>query len=149
MTDTARVLLTAAALSASAIAMLAWRVARSDPSQPERLIGELRVAQWAALLLAATGGVPIGLAVAQPLIPAEHLDAAIGIVFIGVAGLILLRDPREGLLLAAGAFGLHALVDIAHRPGWLSPDVAPRWFIVGCATYNLFLAAACYWARRR
>jgi hypothetical protein len=149
MTDTARVLLTAAALSASALGMLVWRVARLDPSQPERLIGQLRVSQWAAVLLAATGGVPIGLTVAQPLVPAGHLDAAIGVVFIGVAGLILLRDPREGLVLAAGAFGLHALVDIAHRPGWLSPDLAPRWFIVGCAIYDLFLAAACYWARRR
>jgi hypothetical protein len=40
-------------------------------------------------------------------------------------------------------------VDIAHRPGWLSPDLAPRWYIVGCASFNVYLAALCYLARRR
>ncbi|MFI5178905.1 MAG: hypothetical protein ACHQO8_10095, partial [Vicinamibacterales bacterium] len=89
------------------------------------------------------------LGVALPTIPGGHLDAAIGVGFMLVAGLILLRDPREGLAIAAAAFVLHALVDIAHRPGWLSPDLAPRWYVVGCASNNVLIAALCYWARRR
>lgn len=149
MTDTGRVLLTAAVLSLTAIGALAWRVGRTDPTQPERLVGELRLAQWAAILLAATGAIPIGLAVGLPSMPGGHLDAAIGVVFVLLSGVVLLREPREGLLLVVAGFVLHALIDIAHRPGWLSPDLAPRWYIVGCATYDIVIAAMCYWARRR
>ncbi len=149
MTDTARVLLTATVLAGSATGAFAWSVARIDPEQPERLVGELRLAQWAALLLAAIAAMPIGLSVAQPSIPGGHLDAAIGVGFVCVSAVILVRDPRESLFLAAAGFVLHALVDIAHRPGGLSPDLAPRWYIVGCASFNVYLAALCYWARRR
>jgi len=149
VTDTARVLLTAGVLSASAIAALAWRTNRADPEQPERLIGELRLSQWVAVLLAATGGLPMGLAVAGSALPTAHLDLAIGVAFVGLAGLILQREPRQALLLATGGFLLHAVVDIAHRPGWLSPDLVPRWFVIGCASYDIFIAAVCYWARRR
>ena len=28
------------------------------------------------------------------------------------------------------------------------PEVVPRWYAVACATYGLYLAALCYWARR-
>lgn len=149
MTDTGRVLLTAVALSASAFGALAWRVSRIDAAQPDRLVGELRVAQWAAMLLAATAGVPIGFAVALPTMPGGHLDATLAVGFMLLAGVVLLRDPREGLFLASIGFVLHALVDIAHRPGWLSPDLAPRWYIVGCAIFNVYLAAMCFLARRR
>ena len=149
MTDTARVLLTAAILSASAFGLLAWRVGRSDPGQPARRGGELRVAQWAAILLAGTAGLPIGLRIAAPAVPTGHLDAAFGVGFMVLAGIVLLRDPREGLALASAGFVLHALLDLAHRPGWLSPDLVPRWYVVGCASYDVVIAALCYWARRR
>jgi len=149
VTDTARVLLTFAILSGVAVSVFARRITQLDPSQPERLIGELRLAQWAAILLASAGAIPAGLSVAHQSVPFGHLDAAIGVAFIGLAGIVLQRDPREALLLVAGGFILHALVDLAHRPGWLSPDLAPRWFTAGCATYDVFLAAVCYWARRR
>jgi hypothetical protein len=149
MTDTGRVLLTAVVLSASAFGVLSWRVSRIDATQPERLVGELRVAQWAAMLLAATAGIPIGLAVALPTMPGGHLDATLAVAFLLLAGVVLFRDPREGLLLASIGFVLHALVDIAHRPGWLSPDLAPRWYVVGCASFNVYLAALCFLARRR
>jgi nicotinamide riboside transporter PnuC len=149
MTDTGRALLAAAALSLAAMATLAWRIARTDPGGPERLIGELRLAQWAAVLLAAVAAIPIGLAVARLADTTSNLDAALGAVLVGVAGIVLQREPREGLLLVAAAFVVHALIDIAHRPGWLSADLAPRWFTVGCATYNVCLAALCYWGRRR
>jgi len=149
VTDTARVLLTFAILSGVAVSVFARRITQMDPMQPERLIGELRLAQWAAILLAAAGAIPIGLSVGHQTVPFGHLDAAIGVAFIGLAGIVLQRDPREALLMVAGGFILHALVDLAHRPGVLSTDLAPRWFTAGCATYDVYLAAVCYWARRR
>ena len=149
MTDTARVLLTAAVLSASAAAVFAARVRRTDPAQPARLIGELRLAQWAAVIQAAIGAVPIGAAVVRPDLPTAHLDATLGVLFVLPAAVILLREPRQALLIAAGGFLLQALVGLAHRPGWLWPDPAPPWFTVGVATYRVCLAAICYWASRR
>lgn len=150
MTDTARVLLTAAVLSAGAMAILAWQVARTDALAPARLIGQLRLAQCAAMLLSATGAVPMGLAIAaKPDVPLAHVEVALGVSFVVLAGLVLLRDPRQGLLIAASAFVGHALIDLAHRPGLLSPAIGPRWFFVSCAVYDVSLAAICYWGQRR
>jgi len=149
MNDTVRVVMAAAIVSLAAIATLAWRITRADPTQADRLIGELRLAQWAAILLAGVSAVPIGLAVARVADAMSNFDAALGVVLLGLAGIVLQREPRDALLLVAGGFVLHALLDIAHRPGWLSSDLAPRWFTVGCATYNVCIAAICYWARRR
>lgn len=148
MTETARVLLTAAVLSATGIGAFALRVSRIDPAAPERLIGELRVAQMAAIVLAALGAVPIGLAIGATPGGLTHIDAAIGVGFVILSGFVLLRDPRAALWLAAAGFIAHALVDVAHRPGWLRPDLAPRWYIIGCATYDVYFAGICYWARR-
>lgn len=149
MSDSARVLLTAAVLSVSALAAFAWRVARIDVSQPERLMGELRLAQWAAVLLATAGAMPMGLAVAGSALETAHVDAAFGFGYVLFAGLILQREPRSALLFAIGGFASHALLDISHRPGGLSPDLAPQWFMIGSASYDLAIAAICYWARRR
>lgn len=149
MNDTARVLLTAGILSAAAISTFAWRVTQIDLEEPQRLIGELRLAQWMAIVLAGIGGVPLGLALADPSASLANLDAAAAVLFMGLAGVILQRDPREALLLGSGGFVLHALVDIAHRPGWLATDLAPRWFTIGCAIHNVYLAGVCFWARRR
>lgn len=149
VTDTARVLLTAAVLSAVALATFAWHVTRIDHDSADRLIGELRLLQWTGVVLAGVSGVPIGLALAAAGSPIAHLDIAIGVMFVGLAGFVLQRDPREGLLFAVAGFIAHALIDIAHRPGWLSPDLAPHWYSVGCAIHNLVLAGWCYWAWRR
>ena len=148
MIDPARVLALAAVLCGAAIASLAWTVSRFDPMSPDRLIGELRLARWAAVLLAAVGAISIGLALDHPGITG-NTDIALGVMFVGAAGLVLQREPREGLLFAALAFIAHALVNLAHRPGWLSPEVIPHWYAVGCAVYDIFLAALCYRARRR
>jgi hypothetical protein len=149
VSDIARVLLTAAVLSAIALATFAWRVLRTEPDDSERLIGELRLMQGAAVMLASVSGIPIGFALAAPEAPLAHLDITVAVLFIGLAGLVLQRDPREGLLIACASFFAHALIDIAHRPGWLSPDIAPRWYMIGCAIYNVFLAGWCFWVRRR
>jgi hypothetical protein len=147
--DTARVLLTGALLSGAAISMFAWRVTHLDPEESDRLIGELRLAQWMAVALAGVSGAPIGIALARIDVPLAHLDAALAVAFIGVAGFVLQRDPREGLLVASLGFLAHALVDIAHRPGWLPPDLSPRWFTAGCAVFNVYLAGWCFWTRHR
>ena len=148
MTDTARVLLTAGVTSASAFAAFAWHLTRSDTA-PERLVGQLRLAQLAAVLLAAMGGLSIGLAVGSEAIQTGTIDLTAGVAFAILAGVILRLEPRDALLVAAGGFLLQALVDLSHRPGWLSTDLAPRWYIIGSAIYDVFLAAVCYWARRR
>ena len=149
MTDTARLLLTAAVLSAATVSVFAWRITRIDREEPGRLIGELRLAQWGAILLAGMAAIPLGLVLTAPGTATGNFEGAIAVIFVGLAGLILQRDPHDGLLLVSGAFLLHALVDIMHRPGWLAPDLAPRWFTVGCAIYDVFIAAVCYLARRR
>lgn len=129
--------------------MFAWRVTQLDPDEADRLIGELRLAQWMAVVLAGVSGIPIGIALSRLDVPLAHLDAALSVAFIGVAGFVLQRDPREGLLVASLGFIAHALVDIAHRPGWLPPDLSPRWFTAGCAVFNVYLAGWCFWARHR
>jgi hypothetical protein len=147
--ETALVLAIAAVLSASGLGLVGWRVVRTEPDAPERLIGELRLAQLAAILLATVGAISIGQAIASAPLPGAHLDASLGAAFPMLAVLILLREPREALLLAAGGFVLHALFDLAHRPGWLRADIAPRWFLVGSPLFDLFVGGLCYWARRR
>lgn len=149
MTEVGRVLLTAAVLTLSAFATFAWRISRTEASQPERLIGELRLAQWAAVLFAATGAASIGFAASRPSIPLGTIDVTVAVVCVVVAGVILQREPRAGLLVAAWAFLGHALFDVSHRPGLLSDDLVPRWFAGSWAAWDLAMAAVCLWARRR
>jgi hypothetical protein len=149
VTDTARALLSAAVLSGSATGFFAWRLSRIAADEPERLVGELRLAQWAALLLAVSGAISIGLAIGAPATTTGNIDVTLGVAFVILSGIVLRREPRDALLLAAAGFLVHALTDIAHRPGWLSPDLAPRWYAVGSAVFDVYLAGVCYWARRR
>lgn len=149
MTDTARLLLVAAVLSASALAVFVWRLLRIDAADPARLIGELRLAQSAAILLALTGGAWLGLGVAHETELLSGVDVSLSVVYAILAIVVLQLEPRQALLVAAGAFVMHALIDIGHRPGGLSTALAPRWFIVGCAAYDVYVGALCFWARRR
>lgn len=148
MSDTARVLLTATLLSSTALGVYVWKLTRLDPSGPERLIAQLRLAQWAALALASLGAVSIGLSAANDTAPFGPLEVTLGLAFVVLAALVLQREPREALLLAAAAFVLQALFNLAHRPQGLTP-MAPAWYSAGCAIYDVFLAAVCYWARRK
>jgi hypothetical protein len=56
----------------------------------------------------------------------------------------LITDPRQGLTVLALAFAAHAVIDIAHRPGLLPDGIAPRWYLIGCATYDVYIGALCY-----
>jgi hypothetical protein len=131
---------------AAGLTVLAIRTAAIPVNAPERLIAELRLAQIAALLLVMTAGAYVGLAVAHEARPGVGLDIALAVGFFVVAAATLVRDPRQALTILALAFAAHAVVDVAHRPGWLLPDaVAPRWFSIGCAVYDAYVGALCYW----
>jgi hypothetical protein len=149
LSETVWVVAIAAVLSGGAMTALAWRTLRLDPATPERLIGELGLARWAGVLIAGVGGISLGLAIARPDVPLVHADAALGVIFVGLGGIVLQRDPRDGLFMAAAALLVHALVTIAHRPGWLPVELAPHAFTVGLAVYDVYLAAWCFWVRRR
>ena len=149
MTDTARVLLVAALLAGSGLAAFVWRLVRTDPAEPARLIGELRFAHWMALTLAATGGAWVGLAAARHAQLLSSVDLTIAIGAILLAMWTLHRETRTALVVLCAAFLTHAIVDTAHRDGWLAADLAPRWFTLGCAAFNLYLSALCFWVQRR
>jgi predicted MPP superfamily phosphohydrolase len=131
---------------AAGLTVLAIRTAAIPVNAPERLIAELRLAQIAALLLVMAAGAYVGLAVAHEARPGVGLDIALAVGFFVVAATTLVRDPRQALTILALAFAAHAVVDVGHRPGWLLPDaVAPRWFSIGCAVYDAYVGALCYW----
>jgi hypothetical protein len=148
LTETARVLLVAAVLSAAAVVGQAWQVLRDEPNSPERLVGELRLERWIAVLLGAVGAVNAGVAVGAPPFPLSNLDAAAGMLLVGLAGLLLQREPGEGLLIGALGCGFHVLWNLAHRPVWVGDD-GLWWYRVGSAAYATVLGVMSYWVRRR
>src|SRR5436190_22443827 len=107
VTDTARVLLTAALLSSMGLGVYAWLLARTDPAGPERLVGQLRLAQWMALILASSGAASIGFAVTTEPMRFGTVDVTMGVAFVVFAAWLLQREPREALLLAAIGLILH------------------------------------------
>ena len=99
----------------------------------------------AALLLAMSAGAYIGFAVAREARPGVGLDIALAVGFFVVAATTLVRDPHQALTILALAFAAHAVLDVAHRPGWLLPEaMAPRWYSIGCAVYDVYIGALCY-----
>ncbi|HET7695928.1 MAG TPA: hypothetical protein VFK57_09495 [Vicinamibacterales bacterium] len=126
---------------------LAWQAIRTSAiptASPERMIAEMRLAQMAALLLTLSAGAYIGFAVGRENDPGVGLDIAVSASFMLVAAVAMLREPRQALTIVALAFAAHAIVDIAHRPGLLPDALAPRWYAVGCAIYDVFIGAVCY-----
>jgi hypothetical protein len=127
---------------------LTWqaiRTAAEPVNSPDRLIYELRLAQMAALLLTLSAGAYIGLAVAHEAQPGVGFDIALAIGFLLAAAATMVRDPRQALTILALAFAAHAVLDVAHRPGWPLPDgMAPRWYSIGCAVYDVYIGALCY-----
>jgi hypothetical protein len=120
------------------------RTAAVPASSPDRLVAELRLAQFAALILTLTAGAYIGFAVVRENQPGVGFDVALAIGFLLVAAVTMVRDPRQALTIVALAFAAHAIVDVLHRPGLLPEDLAPRWYSIGCAVYDVYLGALCY-----
>jgi hypothetical protein len=129
---------------ASGFTWYAVRTSLIPQASPDRLIAELRLSQIAALLLTMTAGVYIGFAVNHENQTGVGLDVALAAGFLMVAATTLIRDPRQALTILALAFAAHAVVDVAHRPGMLADGIAPRWYLIGCATYDVYIGALCY-----
>jgi len=124
-----------------------WQSVRTSSipiSSPQRLIDELRLAQMAALLLVLAAGAYIGFAVAHENDLGVGFDIALAVCFLLVAGVTMVRDPRQALTIVALAFAAHAIVDVAHRPGLLPEGLAPRWYAIGCAVFDVYIGALCY-----
>jgi hypothetical protein len=145
VTEGFRTILVAGLALGAGFTWQAIRTAMVPVNSPERLVAELRLAQIAALLLVLTAAPYIGLAAIHEAQPGVGFDVALSIGFFVVAAATLVWDPRQALTFLALAFAAHALLDVAHRPGWLLPDgIAPRWFSVGSAIYDVFMGALCY-----
>lgn len=147
MTETARVLLTAGILSAVALTTFVWRLIRPGRAAHEYLIDQLRLSQWAALLLATTGAIGIGLAVAAANTPGASVEVSAGLVTIAASVVVLRREPPSALLIVAVLFLMHGAFDWSHRPGLLTFQFVPHWWSIGSATYDVYLAALCFLAR--
>lgn len=126
--------------------VFAWqsiRTALIPVHAPDRLVSELRLSQLAALLLVVAAGAYVGMAIVHEEVRGVGFDVALSVGFFVVAATALMRDPRQALTMLALAFAAHAILDVAHRPGLL-PDVAPRWYLIGCAVYDACIGALCY-----
>ena len=144
MSEGLRTLLVAAVAFGAGFSFQSFKTAAIPVTSPERLVAELRLAQIAALLLTLSAGAYLGFAAANETRTGVGLDIALSAGLFVLAAYTLTCDPRQALTLLALAFAAHAIIDIAHRPGVLPEGVAPRWYTVGCATYDVIIGALCY-----
>ena len=144
MSEAARTVLIAFGALAAGFTWQAARTVATPASSPDRLIGELRLAQLAALLLTLAAGAYIGFAIVRENAPGVGLDIALAVGFLIVSAVTMLRDPRQALTIVALAFAAHAVLDVAHRPGLLPEGRAPRWYSISCAVYDVYIGAICY-----
>jgi hypothetical protein len=149
VSDAARTLLVACTLLAIAGATFVLRLRRAEAGSHDRLIGELRAANAAAILLAATGAAGIGFTIGAETAATAALELSLALLFVGAAAAMFFRDPRGALVLAALVWPAHALLDAAHLFGWLSPEIMPRWYVIGCVLFDGYMAGLCWLARRR
>lgn len=134
------------------VAPLGWRLvllAREAPDSPGRLVGELRFAQMAAMVLVFVAAAHAGLAVARLDVPGAGLEIAFSVGFLVFASAVVLREPQEALGWLALAFLGHAALDVLHRPGMLPDALVPGWYARDCAVLSALIAALCYLATRR
>jgi hypothetical protein len=143
-TEALRAVLLAFLALAGALTWLAVRAAATSSTDPNRLVAEFRVVRLAALLLAVSAGSSMGLAAANETVPAGALDVTLAVGFVALAAVALTKDPRLALMMLSGGFAAHALLDIAHRPGWLSTQLGPHWFFMAAAVYDVAAGAVCY-----
>lgn len=144
MSEGIRTLLVTALAFVAGFSFQSIRTAAIPISSPERLIGELRLAQIGAILLTLSAGAYLGFAAGNDGRTGVGLDIALTVGFFVLAAYTLTCDPRQALTLLALAFASHAIIDIAHRPGMLPDGLTPRWYAVGCASYDVIMGALCY-----
>ena len=144
MTDAVRALLVACTALAIAMIRLAVIATTTDPASPHRLIAELRLAQFSALLLVLTAGVYIGFALAYESSTGSGLDVALGVGFLVLASVAVTQPPGRALTLLAVAFTAHAVVDLCHGAGILPAEALPDWYATASAIYDVAIAAVSY-----
>ena len=127
-----------------ALALTAWQACRSDPNSPERLIVELRLSQYSALLLLLVAGVYVGLNVAYENSDGTSFDIAIAVGFFVIVSSAITWEPASALTTLSLAWVGHSFVDLAHIINLLPADIAPAWYPRVCAIYDVFVAAICY-----
>lgn len=96
-----------------------------------------------------SAGAYVGFAAGHEGQPGVGFDVALAIGFLVVSVWTMVRDPRQALTILALGFAAHAIVDVAHQPGWLPDGIAPRWYAVGSAVYDVYLGALCYFPMLR
>ena len=127
-----------------ALAWTAWQACRSDPNSPERLVVELRLSQYSALLLLLVVGVYVGLNVAYENINGTSFDIAIAVGFFVIVSSVITWEPASALTTLSLAWVGHSFVDLAHIINLLPADIAPAWYPRVCAIYDVCVAAICY-----
>jgi hypothetical protein len=133
-----------ALLMVATIVTFTLRALAAPANAPDRLVAELRLAQVAALVLALTAGVSVGLALGHAGRPNLSIEVALGGMLFLVAALAPFQDPRLALTLVAVGFAAHAVTDVMHRPGLLPADLTGQWYFVGSATLDAVVGALCY-----
>ena len=126
------------------VAWLALGARRAEPTSGQRLVAELRLAQFAALLLALAAAVPMGFALGHDDVPGTGLVVAIAAGCFTVAALVTTWEPVRALTALAIAWGAHAMAALAHGAGLLPQEIVPGWYPAACATYDVLVAALCY-----
>lgn len=144
MSEALRTFLVAATALGAGFAFQTIRTAAIPIASPERLVAELRLAQVGALVLTLVAGAYLGFAAVHEARIGVGLDIALAAGFFVLSAYTLTCDPRQALTLLALGFAAHAILDIAHRPGILPDGLAPQWYTVGCATFDVFVGALCY-----
>ncbi len=127
-----------------ALGWLVWRAVRTEQDTPDRLILELRVAQFSALLLVLVAGIYPGLAMAHEDTAGAGLDVAIAVGFFVVAGVTTTREPAEAITALSVAWVAHSLLDLAHVTNLLPGTIAPDWYPTACSVYGVCVAAISY-----
>jgi hypothetical protein len=144
MSEALRTFLVAAVALGAGFSLQSLKTAAIPVASPDRLVAELRLAQIGALVLTLVAGGYLGFAAAHEARVGVGLDIALAAGFFVLAAYTLTCDPRQALTLLALGFAAHAILDIAHRPGVLPDGLAPQWYTVGCATFDVVLGALCY-----
>lgn len=144
MTD-ATLAFAAAFLALGSLAVwLAIVATRADASDPNRLVAQLRLAQYAALLLTMTAAVFVGFALAQEGVSGAGFDVAIATGFFVLAATATTWEPGRALTALALAWCAHAIVNLGHAAGLLPSAVVPEWYPTACAIYDICMAGVCY-----
>ena len=128
----------------TSVAWLSLGAWRAEPISGQRLVAELRLAQFAALLLALAAAVPMGFALGHDEVPGTSIVVAIAAGCFAVAALVITWEPVRALTALAVGWGAHAMAGLAHGAGLLPSEIVPGWYPAASATYDVVVAALCY-----